>query len=157
MDTDAIVEAMEVWVEQESPSQDANSVNAMMDLIIQEAESVGLTVSRTPGRDGYGDIVKLGTQPAANGPRLLMLTYANTDHAIGKLETLPFKRDGDKLYGLGICDMKGDAYMELEPIKTLNALDSGPPCQSQLWSCQMKKPEAPRAKMPLRLRHAAPP
>lgn len=126
MDTDAIIETLKVWVEQESPSPDANAVNAMMDLVIQEAESVGLTVSRTPGRDGYGDIVKLETQPAANGPRLLMLTHADTVHPIGTLETLPFKRDGDKLYGPGIYDMKGGAYLALQAIKTLQELGSGP-------------------------------
>ena len=98
----------------------------MMDLVIQEAESVGLTVSRTPGRDGYGDIVKLETQPAANGPRLLMLTHADTVHPIGTLETLPFKRVGDKLYGPGIYDMKGGAYLALQAIKTLQELGSGP-------------------------------
>ena len=126
MDTDAIIEGLKVWVEQESPSPDASAVNAMMDLVIEEAETAGLDITRTPGRDGYGDIVKLETQPAANSPRLLILTHADTVHAVGTLETLPFKQDGDKLYGPGIYDMKGGAYLAIQALKTLQALGSGP-------------------------------
>jgi glutamate carboxypeptidase len=126
MDTDAIVETLRTWVEHESPSPDADAVNGMMDIVAKEAESVGLTVSRTSGRDGYGDILKLETQAESNSPRLLVLTHADTVHAVGTLETLPFKQDGDKLYGPGIYDMKGGAYLALHAIRKLKELGSGP-------------------------------
>lgn len=126
IDTDAVVAGIGRWVEHETPSLDSAAVNRLMDLVAAEAEADGLTVTRTPGRDGYGDVLKAETRPDDNGPRLLVLTHVDTVHAVGVLEALPFRREGDKLFGPGVYDMKGGAYLAFEALRALRRAGGEP-------------------------------
>ena len=55
---------------------------------------------------------------AAIGAGILILSHIDTVHPIGTLAgPLPFRRDGEKLYGPGIFDMKGGAYLALEAFR----------------------------------------
>ena len=46
------------WVSIESPSFDAAAVNYMMDVAAEKMESLGAIIDRTPGSEGYGDVVR---------------------------------------------------------------------------------------------------
>ena len=66
----------------------------------------------TPGRDGWGDILKARTQWGGDGPGILVLSHIDTVHPIGMIEkALKFERKGDVVFGPGIYDMKGGAYL----------------------------------------------
>ena len=54
----------------------------------------------------------------AGGRPGILLPHIDTVHPIGTLSgPLPFRRDGDKLYGPGLFDMKGGAYLALEAFR----------------------------------------
>jgi len=124
LDADEILAGVLRWVEIESPSHDGQAVNGMVDQVESEARTMGLEIDRTPGRDGFGDILRCrtpwGTREGGDGPGILVLSHLDTVHPIGMKETKnPIRREGDKVYGPGIYDMKAGAYIALHAMRHL--------------------------------------
>ena len=119
-DADAMLAALRVWVECESPTYDAASVNRMMDIASRDLVIAGARVERVAGRMGFGDCVR-ATFPHAtpNEPGILVMGHLDTVHPIGTLAKLSFRREAGKAWGPGICDMKGGNYLALEAIRQL--------------------------------------
>jgi glutamate carboxypeptidase len=77
-------------------------------------------VERRPGTMGFGDHLVLRTpRPAGErAPRVLILAHIDTVHAVGTLaERLPLRRNGDRLYGPGVYDMKSGVAMAIEAMR----------------------------------------
>lgn len=122
MDTpspEEILSGIRQWVEVESPTSDAPTVNRMMDLVSAEFEKLGSTPERIPGIEGRGDHVAISSPWGGDEKGILVLSHLDTVHPVGTLKDLPFKVDGDKAYGPGIYDMKGGAYLALCAYRTL--------------------------------------
>ena len=123
---DEIADGIAVWLEMESPTLDVEAVNRMVDTVQTDFEAAGLTTRRAPGEDGYGDLLQaFGPDaepdgPKANEPGILVLSHIDTVHPIGtKKEGNPIRRDGDKLYGPGVYDMKAGAYLAFDAYRRL--------------------------------------
>ena len=70
-----------------------------------------MQLERVPGRDGFGDVLVARTPWGGEGPGILVLSHLDTVHPVGyKHDVIPIRREGDKVYGPGIYDMKGGAY-----------------------------------------------
>ena len=111
IDSEEILEGILNWVELESPSHDSKAVNKMVDQVQEGLDAIGLELKRTPGRDGYGDILQART-PWGDEPGILVLSHTDTVHALGTKEAAnTIRREGDKVYGPGIYDMKAGAYI----------------------------------------------
>lgn len=119
-DADAMLDGLRVWVECESPTYDAAAVNRMMDIASRDLVIAGAHIERVAGRMGFGDCVR-ATFPHAtpNQPGILVMGHLDTVHPIGTLQKLTFRREGNKAWGPGICDMKGGDYLALEAIRQL--------------------------------------
>ncbi|HIM99517.1 MAG TPA: M20 family peptidase, partial [Gammaproteobacteria bacterium] len=79
-------------------------------------ETLGATVERTPGADGYGDVVTARFNWGSR-PGILVLGHLDTVHLVGTLkESLSVRRDGDHLYGPGVMDMKGGMYLSVHAL-----------------------------------------
>ncbi len=100
------------WVGVESPTIHAPGVNRMMDLAEAAMRSVGAEVERLPGTDGFADVVRARVPGRGEGPGILVLGHLDTVHVLGTIDgPLPLRRDGDRMYGPGIYDMKGGMYL----------------------------------------------
>ena len=120
LDADEILDGLLRWVEIESPSHDGEAVNRMVDQVEKEQAALGAKIERTPGRDGFGDILVTRTPWGGDGPGILVLSHLDTVHAIGTMENeLKIRRDGDKVYGPGIYDMKSGAYIAMHAYRHL--------------------------------------
>jgi glutamate carboxypeptidase len=117
-DTEAMTSVLQGWVARESPTLDPAAVNKMQDLVQAFFSVASCHVERIAGRDGLGDTLKITAGPA-NGERpLLVLSHVDTVHPLKTIERdLPLKRDGDRLFGPGIYDMKGGAYLASEAFR----------------------------------------
>ena len=112
IDADEIIEGILEWVRIESPSHDAAAVNRMVDEVESRMRPFTPHVERTPGRDGYGDVLTARSPWGGSGPGILVLSHLDTVHPIGTIdETLPVREEGDRVYGPGIYDMKGGAFL----------------------------------------------
>ncbi len=112
IDPEEIFAGIKRWVEIESPSHDAAAVNRMADEVESDLRRLGARIERTPGREDFGDILTARTPWGGDGPGILVLSHIDTVHPIGMIrEALKFRREGDKIYGPGIYDMKGGAFL----------------------------------------------
>ncbi len=111
IDAGEILGGIRDWVSIESPSTDAAAVNRMADRVEGDLRAIGAQVTRTPGRDGYGDMVRARSPWGGDGPGILVVSHLDTVHPIGTLAEQPFRREGDRIFGPGIYDMKGGAYL----------------------------------------------
>src|SRR5438445_8784185 len=111
IDVGGMIEGIRRWVESESPTRNKAAVNRMLHLIVADLDCLRVKVGRLRGRDGYADMLELRAGEG-NAPGILVLSHIDTVHPIGTLAgALPFRRDGDRLYGPGLYDMKGGAYL----------------------------------------------
>lgn len=120
-DVDAILAGLRPWVECESPTFDRLAVNAMMDLASRELALMGASIARIPGRMGLGDCVRARLPHTSSAPGILVMAHLDTVHPLGTLRVLPWKQEGGRVYGPGICDMKGGTYVAIAALRRLIA------------------------------------
>src|SRR3954467_11235315 len=118
IDVAAMISGIQRWVETESPTSNKAAVNRMIDMVRSEVADLPVTIERLAGRDGFADNLIVRNTAAGSGAGILIMSHIDTVHPIGTLAgPLPFRRDGDKLYGPGLFDMKGGAYLALEAFR----------------------------------------
>lgn len=126
-DTESMVTRLRTWIECESPTYDAASVNRMMDLAAQDLAALGATIERIPGRDGMADCLRARLPHAgdadadADTPGILVMGHLDTVHPVGTLARLPWRREDGRCYGPGILDMKGGIFIALEALRQMQA------------------------------------
>jgi glutamate carboxypeptidase len=119
-DLDHMLQGLRVWVACESPTWDANAVNGMLDLAARDMAIMGATIERIAGRQGFGGCIRARfPHPKFGEPGILIAGHMDTVHPVGTIETLKWRRDGERCYGPAICDMKGGNYLSLEAIRQL--------------------------------------
>jgi glutamate carboxypeptidase len=124
IDVGNMIEGIRRWVESESPTRNKAAVNRMLDLVVADLDGLPVKVERLRGRDGYADMLELRAGEG-NAPGILVLSHIDTVHPIGTLAgALPFRRDGDRLYGPGLYDMKGGAYLAFDAFRSVARADS---------------------------------
>jgi glutamate carboxypeptidase len=111
LDAAEILEGIRSWVEIETPSTDGEAVNVLVGKVAADMAAVGATVERFPGRDGYGDHLRVRSPWGGDGKGIVLVAHLDTVWEKGTLARRPFTIDGDKVYGPGIYDMKGGAYL----------------------------------------------
>ncbi len=117
---DEVIEGIRRWVTIESPTYDASGVEAVLDEVEKDFDGLPVTIDRRPGVDGYAGILKVSAEEPSNEKSILVLTHMDTVHPKGTLTgRLPFRRDGDKLFGPGLYDMKGGAYLAVAGYRAL--------------------------------------
>jgi glutamate carboxypeptidase len=120
-DTPKMLDGLRRWVECESPTFDAAAVNRMMELAARDLALLGARIERIPGRMGLSDCIRARfPHPAGDtAPGLLVLAHLDTVHPVGTLKALPFRVEGERAWGPGICDMKGGTFIAVEAIRQI--------------------------------------
>ncbi|HYZ33789.1 MAG TPA: M20/M25/M40 family metallo-hydrolase [Crenalkalicoccus sp.] len=119
-DAEAMLPGLRRWVECESPTFDSAAVNRMMALAARDLALLGARIETIPGRMGFGDCVRATfPHPRAAEPGVLVMGHLDTVHPVGTLAALPWRREGNRLYGPGVYDMKGGNFIALEAIRQL--------------------------------------
>jgi len=104
----------------DSGSYLADGVNAVIDVWAGMLTGMGFTVERKP-LPGRGDQMTARLSLGGNGKRLLVLGHADTVWPAGIAAEWPFAREGDRITGPGVGDMKTNVVMALHAIRMLLA------------------------------------
>lgn len=129
---DWLLEFIEALVAIESPSDDRDAVNHCGRELTARLEAMGGTVTPIPSSTA-GDHLRAGF---GRGRRqVLLLGHFDTVWPVGQLARMPLTRDGGRLFGPGVFDMK--AGIALAALATRAVLDTGglEKCQAvMLWT-----------------------
>ncbi len=126
-DSSAILDGIRRWVEIETPTEAPEQVNKLVDLVAQGYRDLPATVERVAGRDGRGDHLVARSSWGQDAPGILVLSHLDTVHPMGFIGRLPFKVEGDSVFGPGIYDMKGGAYLAYHAFRQICADDARSP------------------------------
>jgi len=102
---------LEALVGLESPTHDKTSVDLLVTHLQATLVGRGWEVKRL-AKEGVGD--QLIARKRAQGPSTLLLTHCDTVWPLGTLLRMPFRRDGDRVYGPGVLDMKAGIATAIE-------------------------------------------
>ena len=98
------LQLLERLVRFETPSAQKPASDALATFLEQTLTERNWEVVRH-ARETVGDIIEARIGNGL-GPRTLLLTHYDTVWPSGTIETMPFKREGDLVYGPGVLDMK---------------------------------------------------
>ena len=106
-----ILDGIRRWVEIETPTDVPAQVNKLVDLVAEGYRGLPASLERIAGHSGCGDHLVARSAWGQDAPGILILSHLDTVHPLGFIERLPFRIDGDSVFGPGIYDMKGGAYL----------------------------------------------
>jgi len=113
-----MVETIERLVRLESPTGDRAAVDACGREVVRELQSAGGQVDVVAGRDAGGH---LRARFGAGDRPVLILGHLDTVWPVGTLGARPIRRDGDRLYGPGVFDMKAGLVLAMTAVRALQA------------------------------------
>lgn len=126
-DLSSFLADLKEWVCLETPTTSPEKVNELGRLILSQAQAAGLEAEIHSGnKDTQGaplgdHIVLYDPERISNEKGILLLGHIDTVHPIGTLaNTLPWKQDGDRLYGPGIADMKAGVLLAFKVLADLS-------------------------------------
>jgi glutamate carboxypeptidase len=138
MDAKAIIRLVEknsTWtrnhlhelVQQESPSEDRQAVNAAMALAEHWAQEQGARIKRHRQRE-FGDVRELRFGPSRSKQKpVLLLGHLDTVWPIGTLKKMPWRETDGRYWGPGVLDMKAGVVMALAALSALREMKSARP------------------------------
>jgi glutamate carboxypeptidase len=120
---------LRAYASAESPSGDTEALAACADLIAAGHQEVGGRVERVPGPAGDHLVTTWGP---SDGPHLLLIGHYDTVWPVGRLATMPYVDDGERIAGPGVFDMKGGLVVIEAALRTLARLGLSPVRQVRL-------------------------
>lgn len=126
-DPSGILEGIRRWVEIETPTESAEQVNRLADLVAEGYRDLPASVERIAGHSGRGDHLAVRSNWGQDAPGILVLSHLDTVHPLGFIDRLPFRIEGDVAFGPGIYDMKGGAYLAYHAFRQVCADTARPP------------------------------
>ena len=107
-------------VQQESPSEDPQAVNAAVRLAENWGRQQEARIKRHKQRE-FGDVLELRLGPIRSKRRpVLLLGHLDTVWPIGTLEKMPWREANGRYWGPGVLDMKAGVVMALTALSTLH-------------------------------------
>lgn len=111
-DAEALLAEILAWVGYETPSERPDLIDLLLDHVEGLFEGLPVARQRIPARDGRGGQLVLRYDPErSNAAPLLFMGHIDTVWAAGTLEARPIRREGDKVFGPGIFDMKAGSCL----------------------------------------------
>ena len=113
---DLLVE-LSKWVALETPTTDPAAVNRLMDIAEADLHRAGASLTRVPGRNGYGD--NLIARTPGKGKPVVVAGHLDTVWSHGTLDAMPYQVNGAKAHGPGIYDMKAGSFLAFNAVRSI--------------------------------------
>jgi len=120
----------------ESPSCAPPALAAMADLAVELTRDIATAKTVNCGPGGAKAVMLEFNLPGPkrkSGPGILGLGHIDTVWPVGTLKTMPFRREGGRLWGPGIFDMKGGIAFFVQAMRALRDLDMAVKRPVRMW------------------------
>ena len=129
---DWLLEFIEALVAIESPSDDPAAVNTCGAELAKRLEAIGGRVKRVPSSTA-GDHLRASFGDGSR--QILLLGHFDTVWPVGQLARMPIKREGGRLHGPGVFDMKAGIALAALATRAVIERDGFDGCQAvMLWT-----------------------
>jgi len=115
---------IERLVKCESPSGEGAAIARVVDLLASELAGLAHTRKLSGGR--FGPHLRCELQLPPNEPadrQILLLGHSDTVWPLGTIKQRPFRREGNRLCGPGVLDMKAGLAIAVEAMRILRLLE----------------------------------
>ena len=129
---DETLDTIEALARLESPSTDKAAVDRCGAELAARLRASGATVELLR-QEVRGDHIRAVLSERSE-PAILILGHFDTVWPVGTMERMPVRRDGDRLHGPGVFDMKGGIALALTAIAALRATGTPHPPVTMLWT-----------------------
>ena len=115
-------------VEVESPSGDEEGSRAVVDVLVQASSRLACVdaIERVDVPEFGQHLVIRAFQEQSHAKQILMIGHTDTVHSRGSLSERPWRREGGRIYGPGIFDMKANCALAIEVLRALVELKATP-------------------------------
>ncbi len=119
---------IQALVETESPSGDEEGSGAVVDLLARAADEIAcVNAIERVDVHGFGQhLVVKAFQEKSEAGQIMLVGHTDTVHSRGSVDERPWRREGEKIYGPGIFDMKANCALAIEVLRTLTELQVAP-------------------------------
>lgn len=121
-----MVDLLERLVYAESPSTAPAAQEPVLGLLEGAFRQRGCQVRRLRGRQTGGHLLAAPGDRSKNRPIQLLIGHCDTVWPLGTLDTMPVRRQNDKLYGPGTYDMKAGLVQGIFALEALQSLEIRP-------------------------------
>ncbi|WEX09799.1 M20 family metallopeptidase [Chelativorans sp. AA-79] len=134
IDTEAFLAGIVRWVEMETPSDRPDLIDLLLEHVEQSFSGLPVEMRRVTSRDGCGGQLVMEYAPeGCEGKPALLMGHVDTVWDAGTLAERPVKREGDRLHGPGIFDMKAGSYLATETLRRIAEKGLVPPRPIQVY------------------------
>lgn len=116
-----VIRSLQDMVAIESGSDDAAGLAAMARYVEVRLQALGADTERVAGATGKPPGLVKGTFKGRGKARIALIAHMDTVYRRGILQSEPYRREGNKLYGPGIADAKGGVAVILHALELLKA------------------------------------
>jgi glutamate carboxypeptidase len=120
---DEIIDLTRKLAEMESPSNDKQAVDRFADFLAQELRPLGAETKIIEQKE-VGNCLRAEWE--GNEGQLLLLCHMDTVWPIGEVAKRPVRREGDKLSGPGVLDMKASIAILMSAFKAMKEIGLKP-------------------------------
>jgi len=128
---DTTLQTIETLARLESPSHDKSAVDRCGNVLAEMLRGLGADVNLLTRAD-RGDHVR--ARLAGDGPPVLLLGHFDTVWPLGTIERMPVRREGGRLHGPGVFDMKAGIALAIAAIQALRATGTRHAPVTMLWT-----------------------
>ncbi len=121
----AYLDTLQALVELESPSGDRAAAVRLVDHLSELLSADSWRVEREP-REGVGELVRAHLEGRDPGDATLVLAHYDTVWPLGTLDVMPWRRDGDRVHGPGVLDMKAGIASAVQAARLLREAGTPP-------------------------------
>ncbi|PWB74868.1 MAG: hypothetical protein C3F07_06800 [Anaerolineales bacterium] len=109
------IQLLKTLVETESPSHDKAAVDRVGAIVAEEARKLGAQVEVIPNsRTGDHILSKWGSGEGG----ILLLCHMDTVFPLGTIQRIPYREEGDRIFGPGTLDMKAGIVIALAAVES---------------------------------------